>query len=472
VAVATVIALALTVFGTPAGAAHRPRRPDHWDQRLLKYVKFVERERGLRFEHPVPAHFLADKKFKRLLRGDSKPTKKDKELEKQTEGELEALGLVSAGVDFGKTSEDIQVEGTLGFYDTDTKELYVRGRSLKSLNAQVTVVHELTHALQDQHFDLDKLTNHATEGSESFALDFLVEGDATFVEDTYVQGLSEKQQNRYYGEIDDFTQGATSAAEPAYALDVFLSAPYVLGEGYVFALDPDGGTSGRNRAFRHPPKTEEVLIDPLALHEHQREKKVRRPKLESGEKKLYGPEQFGVIALYLMLATRLDVRTALEAVTGWGGDNYVGFRSDDGHACVRINVTGDTRKDTNQYEDALREWQAALPAGAVEVKRSGSVVTVTACQAPDVKAPTVAKFDSAFYNVLGQRVFIVLDLVKSGGLALRDAMCVGDRVSTDPTVVAAFDQAFAEDREPTAADYATLDRAYSNAYRPCGVTPP
>jgi len=466
----TAIACACAGLGGSAFAAKKPKKP-RWDPRVLEFANFVEDERGLAFEHPVEVQFLSAKKFKNLLRDDSKPTKKEQEFEDQIGGELLALGLVSEGLDFGQASEDLTVEGTLGFYDSETEELVVRGTSLESVDVRVTVVHELTHALQDQHFNLDKLYDGATEGSEALALEVLVEGDATTIEDAYIESLSKKDRDRYYGEISDFLEGSELPEDAPHALDVFSSAPYVLGEAYVYALDPDGDTNGRDRAFRHPPKTEEVLIDPLALRQRQRAKKVPTAKVEEGEKKAYDAEQFGVLTLYLMLATRIDIRAALEAVTGWGGDSYLGFK-ENGDACVRINITGDTETDTDELEAALIEWQETMPEGAADVGRSEDVVTVTACEASGITAPSTERFDSAFYTVLGQRIYFVLDLMQNGGLDLDDALCAGDFVSTDPNVVAAFDQAVAENREPTDDDYVVINRAYLDAYDACGLEPP
>jgi hypothetical protein len=470
VAAATAIACVGGVFGGGSAlAAKKP--PKLWDPRVLPLAEFVEEERDLEFKHPVEVQFASVKRFKNLLRDDSKPTKKEQDFDEQIGGELLALGLVSEGVDFGQATEDLTVEGTLGFYDSETEELVVRGKSLKSVDLRVTVVHELTHALQDQHFNLDKLYDRTSSGSEGLALDFLVEGDATFIEDSYLESLSQKERDQYYGEISDFLEEAEIPEDAPYALDVFAGAPYVLGAPFVYALDPEGGTKGRNRAFRHPPKTEEVLIDPLAFYERQRAKKVPKARVEDGEKKAYDAEQFGVLTLYLMLATRIDLRAALEAVTGWGGDSYLGFQ-ENGDACVRINITGDTRTDTDELEAALVEWQATMPEGAADVVRSKAVIAVTACEAPGITAPSMERFDSAFYNVLGQRIYVVLDLVQNGGLSLEDARCAGDLVSTDPKVVAAYDQAVAENREPTDEDYVVINRAYLDAYDACGLEPP
>ena len=46
---------------------------------------------------------------------------------------------------------------TLAFYDPRTQDVYVRGTDTTAPATRVTLAHELTHALQDQHFDLRAL---------------------------------------------------------------------------------------------------------------------------------------------------------------------------------------------------------------------------------------------------------------------------------------------------------------------------
>jgi hypothetical protein len=472
-ALAFVTAVALVAAGafvsvapSAAGGATGPAR---WDKRVRRFVEFVEKERGLEFEHPVKVRFLADAEFEAEIRADYEElTEEDRALDAQFAGELVALGLAAEKIDLTQVTEDLDATGTVGYYDTKVEELVVRGTNTRSVEARVTIVHELTHVLQDQHFDLDELDKQAKEGSEAYALSFLVEGDATAVETAYLDSLSKKEQDEYYLGTDDATADVPLPESVPYALELFDSAPYLLGEAYVYALDPNGDTSGRDRAFRHPPKTEELLIDPLALKQRQRAEEVPDPTLAAGEEKAYDPEQFGVITLYLMLSTRLDARTALDAVTGWGGDRYVGFESN-GRACVRVNVSGDRRSDTRELERAITAWQATMPAGAVTVSRAGDVVTFTACEAEGVVEPTVETFDSAFYNVLGGRIYTVLD-VASADVPLRAALCIGDFVSTEPEVIEIYDQTLAEDREPTEREYKVVDQAFSDAFRACPVS--
>jgi hypothetical protein len=463
--VAAIGAVSMPAIGSAASAA-----PAEWDERVEPFVRFVEKARGLEFEHPVKVRFLRGKAFEEALVEGEEPTAEDRALDEHLAGELVALGLASERVDFDDGYDDASVSFTAGFYDQETEGLVVRGTDLDDVEVKVTIVHELVHALQDQHFDLDALDEDTESDSEYYALSFLVEGDATAVETEYLDSLPAKEQDEYWATgpnlEDDLEEGdlAPDVAYP-YVLDLLDDAPYVLGEAYVTALDPGGGTKDRNRAFELPPKTEEVLIDPVALDRRERTRPVADPTLAPDEVAQYEPEQLGVISLYLILAPRLGARTALEAVTGWGGDRSVGFQRG-GQACVRANLTGDRPIDTDELDAALVAWQAAMPPGAVEVSRAGDVVTFTACEAPGVVAPTVEQLDSVFYNVLAGRVYEVLNALDAG-LPLRLARCAGDWVSTDPEVIAAYDASVLEGRDLTKSESRAIDRAIDESIEEC-----
>ena len=91
----------------------------------------------------------------------------------------------------------------------------MRGTDLDDVDVRVTLVHELTHALQDQHFDLTKLDRGVETSGEDFALTALVEGDATSVEDDYLFSLPDDEQDAYFAEEpDDTVDSAPTAAPP------------------------------------------------------------------------------------------------------------------------------------------------------------------------------------------------------------------------------------------------------------------
>ena len=68
---------------------------------------------------------------------------------------LHALGLLDGRPDLARAEQELQGTSVVGFYDPKTKELYVRGVDAKA-SVRHVLVHELTHALQDQWFSIDR----------------------------------------------------------------------------------------------------------------------------------------------------------------------------------------------------------------------------------------------------------------------------------------------------------------------------
>ena len=64
-------------------------------------------------------------------------------------------------------TSSLQTSGVLAYYSPKTKKITVKGTSTDDISTRVTVAHELTHALQDQHFDLRKLEKDAAKAHAS-----------------------------------------------------------------------------------------------------------------------------------------------------------------------------------------------------------------------------------------------------------------------------------------------------------------
>ena len=96
----------------------------------------------------------------------------------------------------------------------------------------------------------------------------------------------------------------------------------------------DRGTKAVDDLFRTLPRSEEQVIDPVATHSREKPVAVAAPVLAAGEQAIGDPDVWGAYSLYMMLAPRIDLATALEAANGWGGDSYRSFARADGTECV------------------------------------------------------------------------------------------------------------------------------------------
>ena len=141
----------LYVRSRPAG----PTYPKQWDSRVTDIVAFDEKERGLTYKHPVEIEFLSEEDFKADVTSSADElSAEDRQKIDDETAAFRALGLIDGGVDLFEEQNDLSGGGTLAYYSSETKKVRVRGTEMTPA-LRVTLAHELTHALQDQYFDLD-----------------------------------------------------------------------------------------------------------------------------------------------------------------------------------------------------------------------------------------------------------------------------------------------------------------------------
>lgn len=378
------LALALVVgLGITAGLIFTestgPTYPKAWDPRIAPLAAIAARERGLTFKHPVYVEFLDNAAFnKEVTTNDDDLSQSDKTSELRYEAGLRALGLISGDVDLLKQSNKLNSAGILAFYAPSDKKIRVRGTTLTAAT-KVTLVHELTHVLQDQYFDIGKtesrLDGSATE--DSWAYHALVEGDARRIEHKYRSSLSRAVR----AQLDkaDAAQGRTEDKD-LKGIPPFLvadqEAPYVLGETAITRAADGGGNAGIDALFRTPPAHEIQLMQPWLLGSEWHNKPFAKPKLPKGDK-AFGHSEFGAYYLYMILAERLPLTDALATADGWGGDSSVDYQRGK-RVCVMASFTGMDSTATRRIQTGLEKWAAGMPKSAT-VTTSGVTVTMNAC---------------------------------------------------------------------------------------------
>lgn len=290
---------------------------------------------------------------------------------------------------------------------------------------RATLVHELTHALQDQHFDINRFANESGS-DESSAFRTLVEGDAQRIEQEYVRSLSPDDAAEYQKEQKAAQSGAKDAIKDVPKVMVSLfEAPYVLGEGLMETLLADGGSGRIDEAFGDPPTNEEHLLDPLTFLDDEPAADVPTPVLEAGDTELDSGD-FGAISWYLMLAERLDPRQALAAVDGWGGDSYVVYDSGS-RTCVRSAFRGDDETQAVEMEAALYAWMAKAPKDPNTVSRDVDTVTLDSCDRGSAASSGVNNLPDQALLLPFVRASIAAQVLTGGGTS-EVARCVSQTV--------------------------------------------
>lgn len=380
---------------------------------MLPFVRFVEKNRGLEFDHPVDVRLVPKERFDAMnafdVSGDP--------WYRGYIGLLQSLGLLSATDDGTALDEDAPL--LYGFYNPFGEKVVVRGDDLRDPETRVVLVHELVHALVDQSFQrLD-----ASDGAGGFAFQALTEGDATAVELDYTDTLPARERV----EVAELSARVTKELS---VLEVIGGTPYVLGAAYVDFLE---SLDGRNAAFRDAPVEEDEVIDPLR-GESAVGRIERLPKLASDERRRPASATIGQLLVFLTLASRLDLATSLRATIGWGGDRATGFRHD-GVDCTRFAVRGADRAETAELSAAFQAWAAAGTPGASGVLDRDDDVLVVACESDEPVEPA-EDLAEAVSLVLGGRLYWSSRSLDDGQAPLV-ARCVGNAMSVDPQVLAA-----------------------------------
>ena len=380
---AGVVVYVLAHGSTRHGAAPKPSPsptfPAQWDARVLPLISFVQSTRGLTYKTPVYVNFLTPADYTKAVNGSAGgggPSQSD--LATQV-GEYRAVGLVSGNPDLNQAGNSLQDAGTLAFYSNDSKQVYVRGTEM-TVSLKVTLVHELTHALQDQYFDLSRGDKLDSSGA-SFAFTSLVEGDAVRVEDAYVASLPAADQAAYSKESDAQDSSSQSAlGDVPPALVTLFGAPYDLGPELLKALLAKSGNGAVDDAFRNPPADQLQVFDPWVYLNATQPHPVATPAVPGGAKKM-DEGDFGALSWFVVLTQRIDPHVALPAADAWAGDAYVAYAKKGGQICLDATIASSSPAGTAAMMTAFGAWSRAMPAGAASVRQSGSGVAVSACDA-------------------------------------------------------------------------------------------
>jgi hypothetical protein len=269
----------------------------------------------------------------------------------------EMLGLLNENADLEQTLLDLYGEQVAGFYDGDTGEIVVPAREDGfSVLQRGTMVHELVHALTDQHFSFDDDFQAMIDEErldEASAYQALIEGDASLAEVLWLQNLSQEELGEFFAEGLTIDTSVLDSA-PRF-LRESLTFPYDTGLEFVqdLYLGADGW-SQVNEAYSElvelPGSTEQVITP----DDYQRDLPIAVdiPELTVPGYELERTSVWGEQGFRLLLNQGVTEATMPEAADGWGGDSYhQWFNGED--AALLIVFRGDSQTETDQLEQAL-----------------------------------------------------------------------------------------------------------------------
>lgn len=394
----------------------------------------VERMRSLRFRRAVPGLVAGQRQAREHM------VRRFEKFEGGPRYRHEAramtlLGILPGGVDILEQILGFLGEQAGGYYDPESGSLFLLEDVPRAL-APLVVAHELTHALEDQHFGIDaRLAEVADDADRAFARSAVHEGSATLLMLAYAA--------RAVGDgsltPSDLREVAAVEAERGKALEGFPAAllrpllgAYLLGAGFLAQGDPSSLSAGAGafpaeRADRicgddGPRSSEQILHPEKYWDPERRDDPSSLP--PGGAGKLLGRgfrlRAHGVLG-ELVLGCLVDAPTPRSysdlgsaaaswtnaAASGWDGDRWELWTRGPS-AVVLLNTVWDTEQDAREFEQAL-----SGRAGLVWQRR-GSLVALLAGDAGEGAQGVLARMLEAVPSTEGASADAPRRLVPGG----------------------------------------------------------
>jgi hypothetical protein len=279
-------------------------------------LQFASQDTGLPIEHKVKRRLTKRDEVQSYIEKSMKDDKDAKRLERSS-AVLKKFGLIPRNFDLSKFLITMLREQVAGYYDAKTKTVNLLNW-VDAEQQKPVLAHELTHALQDQSFGIEKWMKGSTENNdnkkndpspadivndeESSARQAVIEGQAMVVLMDYSLAPAGKTMLDAPQIVEALKQGMLTgtADSPAFRdapifLKEELTFPYRYGLDFTAALLQAGGKERAYAgAFKDPPKTTREIMEPKTYLAHE---KLEPMKLIDMEKDFQGYDPFDIGAM-------------------------------------------------------------------------------------------------------------------------------------------------------------------------------
>ena len=286
---------------------------------------------------------------------------------------LTLLGLLPEGSDVRELAGTIFGEEVAGFYDDHTKEMTLVETAGGGTEGEITLAHELTHALEDQHFDLEQESGLDDKATAHTAL---VEGTATIAMADYAArhltgGLAKRGDFLDQLALTDLLGGSSNL--PPY-MQHSLLFPYAAGARFVDAI----GTWGpANAALRgEGPVSTEQILHPQKFRTGERPLPVAPVPSPGPGWRRTAHGTVGEFDTAELVRTSDSPLRATRAAEGWGGGRYDLWQRGDS-SMLFLGWRWDTRRDAAEFASALPRYVERTLAGSRATVEVGPTVRLT-----------------------------------------------------------------------------------------------
>lgn len=416
----------------PDTPERRKARADAALGRVAGIMPKLAKLRQLDFIHDIPREVQSTDDFRTFVHREiANELPADKAADESQA--LFDLGLLLKPANLAELEEQAFVTQAGAYYDPKQKKFFLVMVPDNDTILDTISAHELTHGLQDQHFDLQKFLPDEGGGSDqkATALDddassarrFVVEGDATFTMFLYMASAASPGgkipdaaidvlvnqlgtfANMSPADLAKMSAPMASSSDPEIkkSIDAMNDIPmtvlvpmidsYMSGALLVAAAYKRGGWPAVDDLFVHPPESTEQALHPDKLFAGDHPHRVTLPALPG---KQLADVVFGELQWQVYFSLWVPDQKTI-ASEGWGGDRESVVRRADGRIVARIATVWDTPKDASELATA---YAASLPKRFP--KGSGDASSPAGFDRGDGSGKIFTKLDGAkFYAIDG-----------------------------------------------------------------------
>jgi hypothetical protein len=353
-------------------------------------------------QHVRQLDFLQDVRFVSKTRDEAQQMMLAKLIRDNPDEELRVSGLAGAmtalfspGIDLKSEELKLMHEQVAGFYDPGEKIMVeVRGMGVlgssfggeSAAAGDLLQAHELTHALQDQHFGLERLMDQVKDDDdEEIALHSVMEGDATLAGLAYVAGgLTDESAKSIVAHLSTLSDNLAPETDGTpLALSAPLTFQYSAGTRFVAEAWTRGGWRAVDALYHDPPRSSQQIIDPSLYFDH------RTPPLPVSvggyhamlpDWKKAEDDTFGELLLKIILERNLPLNApAVKLAQSWAGDQMVILKKDTRLTLIWMIAFHDPVAATafaDTYDSILTHRKGAPEEHAIEVRGTAVLVVI------------------------------------------------------------------------------------------------
>ena len=279
----------------------------------------------------------------------------------------EAFGLLPKGFDVDSFMVDLLTEQIAGLYDPKAHEFYVADWIPMS-DQRMVMAHELTHALEDQHFaiegwvkaarpndDAELARESVLEGSAMAAMvDYLLAGTGRSLDD-----LPDIDPSMLIGDMAETPQLKKA---PPFIRDA-LMFPYIDGLRFSAAVLKTGGWDSLPGMFVKPPASTQQIMHPALYRVGKIPSAITLPTVEKSigaDWRKLEDNVMGEFGWKEVLRQFLGEERATPLSAAWDGDRYITFEHKQTKRLLlvtreRLGNEEQAQRFFGQYSEALEK---------------------------------------------------------------------------------------------------------------------